>query len=150
MWRTLIMDIDRPLLIDMEDMEDAKFPAPERFRDMYRALARVQTVSAKPGETSTSTSSSATQSVHEFAVRAFESLQNRCHFFTKCGRMGIGALDTRKADVVCILFGSPFCFILRPFGSRYKLVGEAYVQGVMGGELFNTDVPPVEEDFVLC
>jgi len=64
--------------------------------------------------------------------------------------MGIGAMDMRKADVVCILFGSPFCFILRSFGSRYKFVGEAYVQGVMGGELFDTDAPPVEEDFVLC
>jgi hypothetical protein len=134
----------------MKNMEDAKFPASERFRDMYRTIARVQTVSVHSGEAFSSTSARSKQSVYEFVVRAIESLQNRCYFFTKCGRMGIGALHTRKADVVCILFGSPYCFILRPFESRYKLVGEAYVQGVMGGELFNTDAPPVEEDFVIC
>jgi hypothetical protein len=150
MWRTLIMDIDRPLLYELDDLEDVKFPASERFRDMYKAWAGVQTVLAKPGESLTSYLARGAQFTNEFAIRTIECIQNRCLFFTKCGRMGIGAVDTRRDDVVCILFGSPFCFILRPCGSRYQLVGEAYVQGIMRGELFDTDAPRVEEDFVLC
>ena len=110
----------------------------------------MQTVLARPGESLASYFARATQFTNEFAVRAMECIQNRCLFFTKCGRIGIGAIDTRRDDVVCILSGSLFCFILRPSGSRYKLIGEAYVQGIMRGELFDTDAPIVEEYFVLC
>jgi Heterokaryon incompatibility protein (HET) len=149
MWRTLVMDIERPMLPVPPPVEDSKFPAPERYRDMYKVWAKVQKLSAKPRESTLSYLERCRQFTHEFTARVFECVINRCIFFTTCGQIGIGVMATRRDDVVCILFGSPLCFILRPCGSRFKLVGEAYVQGVMKGEFLDTDAVQVK-DFVLC
>lgn len=150
LWRTLIMDIDRPLIHDLFDLEDIKTPASDRFRDMYKLCFGMHIVQARPGESFRSLYTRNLLLRAEFAVRTEECIRCRCVFLTKCGRIGIGALDTRRDDLVCILFGSPFCFILRPCGPRFKLVGDAYVQGVMRGEFFNTDASRIEEEFVLC
>jgi hypothetical protein len=37
-------------------------------------------------------------------------------------------------NVVCVLFGGKMPFCLRPWGRHYRLVGECYVHGLMGGE----------------
>lgn len=37
-------------------------------------------------------------------------------------------------DGVCIFLGSHIPFILRPFGSSHKLVGQCYIHGIMIGE----------------
>jgi hypothetical protein len=37
-------------------------------------------------------------------------------------------------DIVVVLFGCIMPFVLRPHGIEYKLVGEAYVHGIMKGE----------------
>lgn len=39
-----------------------------------------------------------------------------------------------EGDICCILFGAPVPFVLRPAGNGYRLVGEAYVHGIMKGE----------------
>ena len=43
--------------------------------------------------------------------------------------------STGPGDVAVVLFGAPLCLILRPVGHRYQLVGDAYVHGIMHGEL---------------
>lgn len=55
-------------------------------------------------------------------------------FSTQQGMLGLGPRVLKGGDVCCILFGAPVPFILRPVGHQYKLVGEAYVHGVMKGE----------------
>lgn len=55
-------------------------------------------------------------------------------FSTQNGSLGLGPGVLKKGDICCILFGAPVPFILRRLGEHYKLVGEAYVQGIMKGE----------------
>lgn len=55
-------------------------------------------------------------------------------FSTQHGMLGLGPSVLREGDLCCIIFGASVPFILRPVGSRYRLVGEAYVHGVMYGE----------------
>lgn len=55
-------------------------------------------------------------------------------FSTKSGRLGLGPSGLKEGDICCVLFGASVPFILRPIGSVYKLVGEAYIFGVMKGE----------------
>lgn len=40
----------------------------------------------------------------------------------------------QPGDIVCVLFGAQVPFILRRKDSRYQLVGESYVHGIMYGE----------------
>lgn len=63
----------------------------------------------------------------------------RGFFATTGGRIGIGPAETRVGNIICVLKGArvPFVFRAVPEGEGlHELVGEAYVHGVMQGELF--------------
>ncbi|KAF4543274.1 Heterokaryon incompatibility protein [Lasiodiplodia theobromae] len=58
----------------------------------------------------------------------------RRFFVTKNGYIGIGPACMQEGDKVCVLSGAIIPFIIRPDGDQHKLVGEAYVHGIMRGE----------------
>jgi hypothetical protein len=62
---------------------------------------------------------------------------NRCLVATERGGFGVGPLITRPGDVCCLIYGADVAFVLRPspVTSAYKLLGEAFVHGVMNGEI---------------
>lgn len=60
---------------------------------------------------------------------------NRSLFTTKEGYMGLGPNALQIGDLVCTLFGCNNPLILRPQNGHYRLVGAAYVHGVMEGEM---------------
>jgi hypothetical protein len=58
--------------------------------------------------------------------------------------MGIGPLTLRKDDRIGIVLGASVPFIFRPvFGSRYRLLGPAYVHSIMDGQVLGNlgDIP---------
>ncbi|KAK0762947.1 LOW QUALITY PROTEIN: hypothetical protein N5P37_004473, partial [Trichoderma harzianum] len=64
---------------------------------------------------------------------------NRRVFRTKTGYYGLAHRVIREGDVCCVFPGLRVPFVLRPVGRNgggpaYKLVGDAYVHGVMSGE----------------
>ncbi|GFF33938.1 heterokaryon incompatibility protein 6, OR allele [Aspergillus udagawae] len=62
-------------------------------------------------------------------------MANRQVFTTKRGFLGIGPRALREGDICCILFGAMVPIMLRRKpNSRYVLVGESYVHGIMQGE----------------
>ncbi|KAG5757588.1 hypothetical protein H9Q72_014271 [Fusarium xylarioides] len=69
--------------------------------------------------------------IHAMAAPA----RGRGLLVTAKGRLGWGLLSSREGDEVWILKGFQVPCLLRPMGDeRYKLVGEAYVHGIMHGE----------------
>ena len=60
--------------------------------------------------------------------------ENRRFFVTAQGRMGLGPRTMNEGDVVTVLFGGKWPFLLRDHQSHHHLVGAAYVHGVMYGE----------------
>jgi hypothetical protein len=65
------------------------------------------------------------------------------------GRVGIGPDICQAGDVVCIFHGAKVPFVLRQVeNGEYRLLGEAYVHGIMDGELMEGSPPT--EIFVLC
>lgn len=69
----------------------------------------------------------------------------RRFFVTKKGYIGIGPACMQEGDKVCLLSGAIVPFVLRSDGAEHKLVGEAYVHGIMHGEACETSkVGPVE------
>jgi hypothetical protein len=61
---------------------------------------------------------------------------NGMNLFTTANKgFGKGPLSTRRGDEVWILRGGKVPYVLRPLGNAtYKLVGEAYMHGIMQGE----------------
>lgn len=71
-----------------------------------------------------------------YATEASHFCFNRSFFVTSAGRMGVGPSDTRLDDVVAVLPGSGVPFVIRSCenGPGWLIVGESYVDGLMGGE----------------
>ena len=71
------------------------------------------------------------------------SCKGRAFFITKTGYYGLGPVVMKPGDECYILYGARVPFVLRPTGEHgpVRLMGEAYVHGIMHGELFtNSDV----------
>ncbi|KAJ4296624.1 hypothetical protein N0V90_006672 [Kalmusia sp. IMI 367209] len=70
-------------------------------------------------------------------------------FITKEGYLGLGPKDMRDGDVVVVVFGAEVPLVLRkaPEGG-YELVGEAYVNGIMDGEVLDMGLDKVTFDIL--
>jgi hypothetical protein len=65
-------------------------------------------------------------------------LINRRFIVTQSGYYGLAPITARAGDTCCIIFGARTPFIVRPVAHllrQYKLIGEAYVHGIMKGEI---------------
>jgi hypothetical protein len=68
-------------------------------------------------------------------MRLDEMLKCRDLFITNQGHLGVGLTSLEVGDEVWVLVGVRVPLILRPVGEgQYRLVGEAYVHGIMHGE----------------
>ncbi|CAI6332213.1 unnamed protein product [Periconia digitata] len=71
-----------------------------------------------------------------FSAQAWYALKGRKIFQTKGGYIGIGPQTLEKGDSLFVLCGGKVPFVLRNSGSDgYRLVGEAYVDGIMQGQV---------------
>lgn len=62
-------------------------------------------------------------------------VMGRVPFSTEARYIGLGPAEMRAGDVVFVLYGGRFPFVLRPtVDQKYNLVGYAYVSGIMDGE----------------
>jgi hypothetical protein len=59
--------------------------------------------------------------------------RNRRLFSTTDGRIGLGPKDTKRGDLVCMLYGGRPLFLLRPIpeSTKFQLVGDVLVDGLM-------------------
>jgi hypothetical protein len=62
---------------------------------------------------------------------------DRCFYATASGGKGVGPYGTLRGDLVTILYGGQFCYVLREVGEHYIFVGDAYLHGAMHGELLH-------------
>lgn len=49
--------------------------------------------------------------------------------------MGQGPETTEDGDMICIILGCPVPMVLRPVMNHCPVVGEAYMHGIMHGEV---------------
>ncbi|EJP62114.1 heterokaryon incompatibility protein [Beauveria bassiana ARSEF 2860] len=59
----------------------------------------------------------------------------RTLFATKDGRMGLGPSEMQPGDLVAVLAGNTVPVILRQVDSAHQYLGQAYIEGMMHGEL---------------
>lgn len=73
-------------------------------------------------------------------------------FSTKGGRIGLGPDDAEPGDKICVLYHGAPLFILhfKDDGDAAVLVRDAYVHGLMTGEVLSMDGRNEDEDFILC
>lgn len=86
-----------------------------------------------------------------FQTRCASVCRNRRIFRTKRGCYGLGPACMQVGDIAVVLFGGTIPYILRSMPTGYAFLGEAYVDGIMHGELFDglSDIQKHEERFYL-
>ncbi|KAM0431395.1 hypothetical protein ACHAPT_005372 [Fusarium lateritium] len=140
-WRALVMDKDS------RNRSQPVSPAPDDFRRLWGILMFV--IGATDEIESVSQEDLA--AVAPLVVSLDNTLfADRCFFVTEDLVVGLGPYSTQPGDEVVVLFGSPLCFVLRPDSGRYRLVGDAYVQGVSPATLSNShDSAAYVKDFMI-
>ncbi|KAI1276539.1 heterokaryon incompatibility protein-domain-containing protein [Xylaria sp. FL0933] len=73
---------------------------------------------------------------YRFDLALRNACQGRKLLLTDDGHVGLGPAITQEDDIVCILSGLVMPIILRRTTEGYQVVGEAYVHGIMFGEVF--------------
>ncbi len=83
-------------------------------------------------------------------VAQFSLVHGRSFCVTEKGRVCNAMNQAMQGDVVAALQGSDRLWILRPVGDRHRLVGDAYVEGLMSGEAYEgVDPDEVDHDIEL-
>ena len=86
------------------------------------------------------------RSGHEYLVPWRNAYAWRRLFRTQSGYLGIGPQSLQIGDVVSILPSSNVPFLLRQVeDNRYRLIGDAYVHGIMHGEALESEEWGLEE-----
>jgi hypothetical protein len=69
---------------------------------------------------------------------------------TTTGYIGLCPHGTRDGDLIFFTMGADVPYVLRPLEDHnaYELIGEAYVQGAMHGEVVQMDNIPVQDIMV--
>jgi hypothetical protein len=119
-WRTLVLDSG--------ELEPGRreYPAPREIGRWFEAMV------------SDSTTAATTETID--CCRKFYQqvgIIQRCFYTTDLGEMGVGPFDTLPGDLVVMLYGGQFCYILREFGDHYIFIGDSYLYGAMHGELLD-------------
>ncbi|KAK2728188.1 het domain-containing protein [Colletotrichum kahawae] len=71
----------------------------------------------------------------KWARAANNATRNRAFARTRYGYYVLGPKMMEPGDLVCVLYGGKMPFCPQPWGSKYLLVGECYVHGIMNGEM---------------
>jgi hypothetical protein len=85
------------------------------------------------------TASSVSQVVDQFDRSVTLTPLARVFMLSESGRMGWIPENAIRGDVIAVLTGGRVPFVLRPVENGYRLLGGAYVQGIMDGEVMTDD-----------
>ncbi|KAJ9156609.1 HET-domain-containing protein [Pleurostoma richardsiae] len=116
-WRTIIAD---------EDMNGQR--PPDSFLEQTADLVTEDSGHVIPRihlETGDST----------FRMRFLSASASRAFFATQDKRIGLGPQGTKRGDWVVVLFGAAQPYVLRRERDHFIMIGEAYVHGIMNGEV---------------
>jgi hypothetical protein len=123
-------------------------PAPPNMNDKYAAYLQVMQLAIEALEMSTEefnqryTGDTLTvvHKAHEYAVLAGRAWVQRRVCITKRGYVGLVPQFSIKGDAVAVIIGAQTPFVVRPVTgeTKYQLVGECYIHGIMDGEALTT------------
>jgi hypothetical protein len=149
LWRTLLLDSE----YDVLDNKPPTFPASDKVGDVFKDLIQGKPPPVEFESQHPVGSKERAEAYYSAFNRQFgRCVDCRCVFETDTGYIGIGPGVTMPGDVVAVLHGSDFPLVLEPVESTFGIVGDAYVHGIMRGELVDGSKQdsPEEREFILC
>ena len=120
--------------------------SPSLQKSVYQTYKALFRTNWKSGEVSRAQKADETNEVRIYTVNQRRALHNRRIFLTSKGSYGVGHNLLEVGDECLVIRGANVPFVFRKAqspqrndqGSRqYRLIGEAYIQGIMRGEVFD-------------
>ena len=144
-WRTLIGDTICQL--SSEGVLEESYPAPDSFKSVYEDRKQwwLDKRANRTGNVQLNQ-----ESLQQF-MTSVSRCQERTFFKTRDNRVGCGPSNTQPGDLICGFYSAAPLFILRFERSGFlrKLVGDAYVHGLMSLQTTRQQGLEAAEDFVL-
>jgi hypothetical protein len=145
MWRTLILDH-----VFRIPPTATEAPAPATLRRPFlKVFIDPSTRLAHEFEADASPSDKIDDSLIELLSQMRMTMPYNCFLEIDSDDMGMGPQLTQPGDIVTLLLGGDMFYVLRPRGKHYQLVGSAWVNGLMNGELMEKGLDNIQ-DFGIC
>ncbi|KAK5258210.1 hypothetical protein LTR40_008349 [Exophiala xenobiotica] len=132
----------RTLIADTVAHADQRSPAPSDpiLKIAYDGFVKVRQAQHN-GETQLSKMGLIDEEIDpmfSFLHALWRTQSHRRVYLTAAGRLGVASDDIQRGDLICLFQDLDLLLVLRPseVDETYKLVGETYVYGITGGELF--------------
>ncbi|KAI4608747.1 hypothetical protein J4E80_008952 [Alternaria sp. BMP 0032] len=86
----------------------------------------------------------------QFEKEAYYACQQRRMFWTEKSSYGLGPQCMQTGDMVVVLYGGNTPYVLRPRGNEYIFMGQAYVDEIMNGEVFQDSTSDIPKEQTFC
>ena len=134
-------------------IKESDYDRPRRINEVEDRLL-LEHIKEKVFIDKDSGSSTLTPKARMYLIMSSYEAKDRRVFITSKGYMGLGRRSCKVGDIVCVLNLANIPFVLRRSLSKdtgkhnYRLIGEAYLHGIMDGEY--TPLPSEIETFTLA
>lgn len=126
LWRTLVID---------KTLGSRTVPAPESYGEMFQVL-RGRSEVPETFRPDLPPDQRKKEFVQPFEIDMQSTMSDQRFFITRGGRIGIGPRHLMENDPVVVFWGADMPCILREMGGHSRLLGAAFVHGLMQGEAF--------------
>jgi hypothetical protein len=123
------------------DQDDTQKKAPKSFGRTFDSFKKYLKTSS---ENDSSQMARLPSEFHGFVKAATNISVDRKLCLTKRGYLGQIPIEAQSRDSICIFPGEVVPFVIRRSGEHWKIVGDAYIHGIMYGELFKGPCPNVK------
>jgi hypothetical protein len=91
------------------------------------------------------------QEVLDYAGSILQRAFGRVFFMDSGGRIGMGLREAAPSDEICVFLGGQAPYLIRSLpNGHFRLIGECYIRGLVGGELMSRGIDGVDvEDIIL-
>jgi hypothetical protein len=130
-WRCLIVD----------STLNNEFPAPQSYRHLYSVFSGKAPLPEDYMDDTSDDQARRDSYLYPLTSSMDSALTGRRFFITSKARLGLGPPDTQEGDLIVVLKGADTPFVLRESEDAgvYLILREAYVSGLMFGELFTEE-----------
>ena len=115
------------------DGDDMQRGAPFSYAEAFEAFKEYQEDTSDKFLRGAQTRLDVKAKVHSFIKAALNVCRDRQACLTRQGYVGLVPEEAQVGDSVCIIAGEDVPFVISEAGEHWRLVGDAYFHGLMGG-----------------
>jgi len=138
-WRVSVVDhiVDPKSNVVLKTFEYIRAPSNEAIEKIYNYIRAGGDLQMKVDNEEAHRDADVDYKLVSAYVGVLDIMTERKYFVSASGYLGMGPSGATSGDFIVLMFGCKMPYILRPIGGKYRFIGDAYVHGIMDGELID-------------